>query len=82
MARIAPSVRHQRLLRLLAEGHEVALFPDGSCRCRQTGETVSAAVLRACLRQQWISGMPDFPLFAPGACQITALGREALGGAP
>jgi hypothetical protein len=79
MARVAPSAEHRRLLQLLANGCEIALYPGGSYRCRQTGEVVSAAVLRACLRQQWISGMPDFPLFAPEACRLTPLGRAVLG---
>jgi hypothetical protein len=82
MAGIVPSIKHRRLLQMLADGHEVALFPGGEHRCRQTHELVPAPVLRTCLRQQWISAMPDFPLFAPGACQITALGLEALGGTP
>jgi hypothetical protein len=74
-----PSASQRCLLRRLADGDQIALFPDGTYRVRQTDEVVHEATLRACLRRQWITDMPGFPLFEPDACGITPRGVAAIG---
>jgi hypothetical protein len=64
------------LLRRLADGHQAALFPDGTFRILQTHEPTT---LCACLRRQWITDMPGYPLFEPDACRITPRGVTAIG---
>jgi hypothetical protein len=73
-----PSDLQRRPLRRLVDGYQVALFPDGTFRVLQTHEVILEATLRACLRRQWVAGMPDIPLFHPDACRITPHGVAAL----
>ena len=73
-----PSDRQRIALRRLDGGFRLALFPDGTCRSRQTHEVVLWATVEALLRRQWITE-PGYPLFSdPGAGSITERGRTAL----
>jgi hypothetical protein len=57
---------------------QLALFPDATCRFRQTHEVVLWATVQALLRRQWITE-PSYPLFSdPDAGSITERGRAAL----
>jgi hypothetical protein len=74
-----PSDPQRRLLWRLADGNQIARFPDGTYRVHQTDEVVHEATLRACLRRQWITDVPGLPLFEPDACRITPRGVAAIG---
>jgi hypothetical protein len=73
-----PSAAQRRLLWHLAEGHQVALTPEGKYLVLQTNDIVSQATVFACLNRQWISALPGFPLFDVPA-RITPRGLAALG---
>jgi hypothetical protein len=72
-----PSDLMRRLLRRLADGYQVTLFPGGAYRVRQTDEPVLKQTLQACWRRQWITSMPGCPLF-DDACRLTPRGLAAL----
>jgi hypothetical protein len=74
-----PSELMRRLLCRLANGYQVALFPDGTFRVLQTHDVIFETTLRACLRRHWITDMPDLPLLNPDACRITPRGVAAIG---
>ena len=75
---LPPTKTQRRILHMLAEGAEIALYQDGTYRVRQTEELVSRQTLQACLRRDWISSLPGLPLFDQGACRLTPRGRAAL----
>jgi hypothetical protein len=69
----------QRLvLRQLASGDQLAIFPDWKYRFRQNYEPVTPTTVDALVQRQWITA-PGFPLFdGLTAGTITDRGRAAL----